>query len=604
MTIYLEPNEEITSVVDHLIQAKEKEVVLVVPIGAQILQSLINLRLLKREADTLSKKIILVTQDEYGQKLAKKAEIETYASKDKINFFMDKLTPTTAPAKPAEEPIQQLSGDIDNLAERDVLPTDEPKMDTLLVVNRPVNKIFPAKQEKGSLRVIDIIGPDAISQKSSSRQFFPLAPKKTIEEDFEKKIKESLKRRNSVVVESVAWQDVFSGFYQRISSWLSRFSRFNFIIITVILAVTTLYIILFWVLPRASVYIQPKTEDIALEQSITVDKNISQIDFSANKVSGQVIKLEQNINREFPSTGERQLNEKAHGVITIYNEYSSSPQTLVGSTRFISEAGKIFRLPKTIVVPGARIEEGKIVASSMETEVIADEPGDAYNIGPGRFSIPGLQGTPKYNAFFAKSSQSMAGGIVGKARIVSQADVDKAKEIVGQDIHDRIYAQMKGEIPADFKLLDEAISKKIMPWSVIPEIGVKGDSFVLTTKVSLDGIIFNENNLKSIIVAKMRSQLSQNKELIDKSLSIDYKKVSTDFGSGTTNLTVIAHAKDKLKIEIAPLKEKLRGQDEKMLKGVLANLPEINSMKVNFWPFWVKRIPNNLNKIEVKISDI
>jgi len=94
---------------------------------------------------------------------------------------------------------------------------------------------------------------------------------------------------------------------------------------------------------------------------------------------------------------------KATGIITIYNTYSSSPQTLVKTTRFVSEGGKLFRTTKTIVVPGADASSGKIVPGSTTVEVIASEPGNEYNIGPSTFSIPGFKGTPKYLAFYGES---------------------------------------------------------------------------------------------------------------------------------------------------------------------------------------------------------
>jgi len=45
--IYLEPNEEIISIIDRLIQVEDEQVNLIVPSGAQIWQSSINLKLLK-----------------------------------------------------------------------------------------------------------------------------------------------------------------------------------------------------------------------------------------------------------------------------------------------------------------------------------------------------------------------------------------------------------------------------------------------------------------------------------------------------------------------------------------------------------------------------
>jgi len=60
-TIYIEPDEEITSVIDKLTSAASAQVILVVPKEATILQGLVNLKLLKMEAKKLSKEIAIVT---------------------------------------------------------------------------------------------------------------------------------------------------------------------------------------------------------------------------------------------------------------------------------------------------------------------------------------------------------------------------------------------------------------------------------------------------------------------------------------------------------------------------------------------------------------
>ena len=61
--IYLEPDEEITSVIDKLKNLAGQRVGLVVPRDATLLQSVVNLRLLDREAKNLGKVISIVTAD-------------------------------------------------------------------------------------------------------------------------------------------------------------------------------------------------------------------------------------------------------------------------------------------------------------------------------------------------------------------------------------------------------------------------------------------------------------------------------------------------------------------------------------------------------------
>jgi hypothetical protein len=74
-TFYIDINEEITSIVDRLRKAVAKEVIIVVPKRSILIQSIVNLKLLKKEADGLKKRLILVTQDKFGKMLIEKAGI-------------------------------------------------------------------------------------------------------------------------------------------------------------------------------------------------------------------------------------------------------------------------------------------------------------------------------------------------------------------------------------------------------------------------------------------------------------------------------------------------------------------------------------------------
>lgn len=81
-TLYLESDEEITSCLEKLKRAEEKEVVLVIPKGATILQSLVNLKLLSKKAKELNKEIALVTGDKIGRNLASQAGLSVYSHLD------------------------------------------------------------------------------------------------------------------------------------------------------------------------------------------------------------------------------------------------------------------------------------------------------------------------------------------------------------------------------------------------------------------------------------------------------------------------------------------------------------------------------------------
>ena len=55
--LYLEPDEEITSVIEKIKDLKGSSISLVIPKNATLIASVINLRLLEREAKKLKKKV-------------------------------------------------------------------------------------------------------------------------------------------------------------------------------------------------------------------------------------------------------------------------------------------------------------------------------------------------------------------------------------------------------------------------------------------------------------------------------------------------------------------------------------------------------------------
>ncbi len=63
-TVYIDAEDEITGVIDKLENAKSDIVALVLPKKAPAMQSTVNLRLLKRAAQTAGKKVVLITSDE------------------------------------------------------------------------------------------------------------------------------------------------------------------------------------------------------------------------------------------------------------------------------------------------------------------------------------------------------------------------------------------------------------------------------------------------------------------------------------------------------------------------------------------------------------
>jgi hypothetical protein len=380
-----------------------------------------------------------------------------------------------------------------------------------------------------------------------------------------------------------------------------KFPRIKVFVLTILIfaVLAGLAYVILIVLPRVQITIVPKKEDVKFNTEFIVDKNIDSTNVEAGKIQGQLFQVEDIATKEFPATGEKQVEEKASGKIVVYNQYSSSPQTLVKTTRFRSPDGKIFRLANTTTIPGATIDEGKIIASSKEVDVAADEAGEAYNIGPSDFKIPGFEGTPKYDAFYGKSTEAMTGGAKGKMKVVTLDDISGATSIVALGLKDKVAKTFVAQIPRDLKLLEESQTLETVETKSSVKANQPGEKFTISVKVRVSGLALNEKDVLYYIEKNIGEEVLGNKTILFSTIKLSYRLSKLDFNKGTANCTCNVEAQAALNIDVQKVKNDLVGQDEIGVRKYLSSLPEIDSAKVIFWPFWVKNVPSDKNKIKV-----
>lgn len=77
--IFIEPDDEITDVVDKIEETDKDIVVLTIPKSATILQSIVNFKLIKKKADENDKRLVVVSGSDRGRNLAEQVGISVYS---------------------------------------------------------------------------------------------------------------------------------------------------------------------------------------------------------------------------------------------------------------------------------------------------------------------------------------------------------------------------------------------------------------------------------------------------------------------------------------------------------------------------------------------
>jgi len=609
--IYLKPAEEITAVIDKLVKDKEREIFLVVPKGAVIAQSLVNLKLLKREATNLKKEITIVSQDPAVERLAKKAQFEFSDSLDETE--KGELSEATADAVLKDK---MPADDFDNVLREEKRYSPLRMTDIVRGGSPPIGKLIRKKtkldeteealeesDEKAGLGFVRSSRLRLAGLGSKIKEIFLRhgSQQGRIKEEDEMIIRKWPATKKTVAARSQAQEEqeerTLAG---RIGLPDFSVKIFGLFIVSAIIIAALVFLL---ILPKADITIVAKREKIPVDLNVIADKSVSSADVTTNIIPAQLVKLEERGSQEFAATGQRQLNDKAKGTITVFNAYSSSPQTLVETTRFISKDGKVFRLTNTLAIPGAKIEEGRIAPSSIDVQVEADQPGASYNIGPSDFTIPGFKGSPKYDAFYGKSKNAMSGGSTEQVRVVTQDDFNNAKEKTWESLRQKIQQELIAQIPTGYKLLDGAMDISASETKSSVEVGGKAENFSFNIKGLASALIFSEADVDLLLKNSLKESLADKKEIRDVA-SFSYNNIKADIAKGQINFGAQALQEVVWKVNPEELKGLIAGKREGEVQGILLGRPEIQEARFSLSPFWSKKIPKQIEKIHIIVDPV
>ena len=649
--IHIGKEEEITSIVDRLTQTEENEVDLVIPKKASLAEDSISLRLLKREVDYLSKNVSLIFLDDDGMDSAeelgfnvKKAKAMDYKEKpikEKAKSEKEDLISNLAEEFNREKSkgfsygsykkTKKVKSDNENFETETEIndfkdnDTNEENCSRLSFFKKPtfaLSRKSKADADYASAqRMADIVEKEEQEKKkrknnkeesSLEKEYYDLdddQEKKPIyyssEKEEESYEKDEDLREEDLEEESYSKDLPLSNYFKKrsflnCSNWLSKLlgGFFVLIIIAVVLVV-------YFVLPKAEVNIYPKKEEAKINLELKGSVNVSAVDVSSNEIPLQKIEVCEIKSQKFKSTGKKDMTQRATGEIIIYNEYSSAPQTLVATTRFKSPDGKVFRIPRTITVPGAKIDQGEIVPQSIKVKVVADKPGEEYNIGPTNFTIPGFKESGlmgKYNGFYAESKNSMTGGVEGEAKFVSENDIKEAKSELEKEIKEKALNQLKSQISDDFEILEDGIKNKVKNLSVSAEAGDLVDDFEVEMEIVSIALVYKKNHLKQLVELNLTAEAFSEKKAISDTQKINWRNLSIDWENFEAEMELEAREDLAYKIKTEELKNNLAGKSEDEVRNYLSGHDHILKSEVVFWPFWVKSIPKEKEKIEITIK--
>ena len=550
-------------VVERILGEEDADLVLVIPRGSVLGNSVNNFYLIKREAASAGKTIVIESVDENILAFAKESSIKALH-----------------PLFSAEggEGIRRRS------AFSDIAPAGNRSDAKATMASQ---KKRAAKEEKPKVRV---------ALRPADKEAKPaISEPETMAEPKNAKIRK-------VAPPSVIFPSADEAEEPR--PWYLKFHfrlpwRRIWVIIVIVIVIAGGVWLLSGPLARATITINFEKTPWQKESVVLADAAVSGINFEKNLLPAELFTTTKNLTHLFPASSEETISEKAKGKIFIYNAFSSAPQTLVAATRFEAPDGKIFRIVKQVTVPGAVIKDGKIIPTSIEVDIIADKAGEAHNVGPiARLSVPGFKGTPRYDGFYGEIKTPTKGGFIGKRRVPTAEDVKNAKVRMEELLRSGLEAAFVAGYPKEFKILDGASRIDITRLNIDSSTDEKGN-FSIFGEARIRALGFRESDLRSLLEAA--AQKTENGTVF-KELELSYSNIKPDFEKGTLSFSL--GAKGLLWPKFLPdeFESGVLGKKVDEARSLIAALPRFAGGKVAVWPIWLRSVPSDPSKVKVVVE--
>jgi len=387
---------------------------------------------------------------------------------------------------------------------------------------------------------------------------------------------------------------------------------FNIVLAIAIAAVVIIGGGVLWSTLNAKLFLtlRMKQEPLELHEEVELNVTQTEVDVAKRIAPAKFIEEVQEKTQTFKATGVAFEDKKAEGTIKVYNNSNPpSALTLVVGTRFLSSGGgKVFKATEKIVLPAPVKQGSKVVASVTEVKVAAQEVGEDYNIGPSKFSIPGLSGTRFYYTAWGESEEAMTGGSRKEVAKISNVDSENARTNLYSALKDSALSAIKQEISDGYvldgrALIEDDFSFTCSEPSSTTVTSVGELAFTCQGKLSLKALVYKADDLKALALDLFNKRKAASRNLREDSLQVSIVPKGAVTQSGRLVISLGAGIKTYEALNQDVFLNQILGKDKEQINQLVAdNFPQVERVEAKFWPFWIRRAPSDAQRVKTRLT--
>lgn len=537
-TIYIDVEDDITSVIDKVKSSESKIVALVPPKGNPVLQSTVNLKLLNRAANNSDKQAVLVTNNSALMALA--GGLGMYVAK--------------------------------NLQSKPYIPSENPgEQDDAIDVNESVGAAAAGAAVGSSVALgdkSDELEVDADELAADLDKDGELKADASVPDDAKEPAKGSKKGGKKV--------PNFNSFRKK----LLLFGTLG-----IVLVIGLVYLLF---KSKTDIVIRAETTpvDVSYQANIT-DSGTSNPE--NNVFRGVVQSDNQTATQDFTPTGKKNVGQTATGTVVFSTDSISALGTIPAGTELTSANSLVFTTDSSVTLTAGNALTG------VSTSVTAAGRGAKYNGESGS-----LSGAP--NGVSANFDGSSSGGTDKNVTVVTQADIDKATEQLKKQDNSDEKSSLEDGFTDDVDVLSDSFSTNVSSVVSEPAVGKEANQATLSAQVTYSMLAIKKEDLKAANEAAITDEMDDKdqQQVYDDGLEdIQFEKVKL---SGTTaTYKVKATGQYGPKFDTEQLAQEVSGKKVGEVRSYIQSLPGVKSTDISISPFWASKTPA-ADRITIKLE--
>ena len=578
-TLYVDVDDEITAIIDKVTTAKSKVVALVLPKRCPVLQSVVNMKLLKRTADRLGKNLVLVTSEAGLMPLAGATGLHVASTPSSKPSIPD--APTSVDSDGPEEiegPLSVVDGNA---------PEDD-DFDTKAAAGTAVGELAAAgtgakaAKEQDIDESIDMNDPEDVADKSAEdANTMKAVAKKT----------PKVKKDKSLHVPN-----------------FDTFRKKLFIGVLVLILLIALWIVAFKVLPKATVNIGTDSSTIPTNLTLSLDTTANSLNTSSYTVPAVSQSQQKTATATVPATGQQNNGQKASGQVTLALTDCNSSTVTIPTGSGLTSGSLTYITQGSVTLQSVQVGHScnpsafsNLYSATVTVEAL--NGGSNYNIPNGSgFTVPSsVSGASDVSG---QASSTISGGTDNITTIVQQSDITNATNkiasantsTVKQEIEQSLEAKGLQPVPVTFLTGTPQVSSSV-------QAGTAASNVTVTSETSYSMLGVNATDLKTLVDSNVNSRIDKGKQVIlsDGVSSAQFAEANP----GTATSATVAMTTKSLagpQINTNSLKSQLVGMKSQDVQSYLKQTPGVTNVSVKYSPFWVDAIPKNAKKVTITVE--